>query len=193
MKILNRLMASAVAIFAVCSPAWAEGLYVEGAIGHTFGNEQKYNSIDFDVDDAVSYGGAVGWNDLLGPFDVELDIYRTERGYDGFSTDLISLSVMANLIYDLPVHLGPVGFYAGAGLGTINVEYDGGASFPAFSDDEWVFGWQALAGARTDFGDSGWSAFGEWRYQDAEDATLAGLEVEYSSHTLLGGVRYTFR
>jgi opacity protein-like surface antigen len=191
---MKTLLASAALIAAAATPAWAQGnFYVEGAVGHTFGNEQKYNSIDFDVEDSFSYGGAVGWTDLLGPFDVELDVYATDRGYDGFATDLRSVSVMANALYDFPARLGPVGFYAGAGLGMINVEYDGGTSFPAFSDDEWVFGWQAMAGARSDLGPGGWSIFGEWRYQDAEDADLAGFDVEYSSHTIAAGVRYTFQ
>ena len=189
---MRTLLAGSAMLLVAVTPAWAQ-VYIEGAIAHTFGNEQEYNGGDFDVEDSLGYGGAIGWNDLLGPVDVELDLYATDRGYDGFSTDLRSLSVMANAIYDIPAQLGPVNFYVGGGLGAVLVEYDGGTSFPAFSDEAWVFGWQALAGGRANLGAGGWSVFGEWRYQDTEDAELAGIDVEYSSHSVLGGVRYTFQ
>lgn len=191
---MKTVLTTAAIMLAGSAPAWAQNtLYIEGALGHTFGNELHYGSVEFDMQDSLGYGGAIGWADLVGPLDVELDLYRTDRGYDGFTSDLRSLSVMANAVYDFPAGFGPFNFYVGAGAGMINVEYDGGATFAAFSDDEWVFGWQALAGARVDTVASGWSVFGEWRYQEASDAELAGLDVEYASHSVLGGVRYAFQ
>lgn len=173
----------------MAAPANAQ-VYVEGQVGSALESEVDYNNVSFDVESDTAWGGAIGMTSLWGPFDVELDVLLTDRGYDGFATSLKSTSVLVNGIYNFQTGW-PVTPYAGAGIGAIQVEYDGGSSFPAFSDEEWVFGWQALAGARLNVSER-FGVFGEVRYQGAQDAELAGVDVEYNSVSVLLGGRFTF-
>jgi len=183
------LGAAIAALFA--TPAVAGEFYVEGQVGSALESELAYGGTDFDVESDTAWGGAVGITDVFAGIDLELDVMTTSRGYDGFGSSLDSLSVLVNGVFDIPLTLGPISPYAGLGLGMIEVEYDGGSAFPAFSDSEWVLGGQVFAGARANIANN-FSLFGEWRYQAAEDADLASTDVEYASHSLLFGARYTF-
>ena len=183
--------AAATLLAAPLALAQSGDIYIEGAAGYAFEGDYGYNGLDFTVEGDWSGGVALGITDLIGDFDVELDIYSTSRGYEGYSTSLDSLSVMVNGLYDFDMGDSPITPYVGLGIGQVKVEYDGANQFPAFSDEEWVFGWQAMAGGRWQANEQ-FSLFAEWRYQSAEDADLAGLPVEYGSHNLLLGGRLTF-
>lgn len=188
---MKKLLLGAAIAAVLATPAAAGELYIEGQVGSALESELGYGGTDFDVESDTAWGGAIGMTDVFAGMDLELDVMTTSRGYDGFATSLDTVSVLVNGVFDIPLTLGPFNPYAGVGLGMIEVEYDGGSVFPAFSDSEWVLGGQVFAGARANIAQNV-SLFGEWRYQTADDAELAGVDVEYSSHSVLFGARYAF-
>ena len=81
--------------------------------------------------------------------------------------------------------------YVGAGLGAIRVTYDVGASFPAFSGDDTVAGGQISLGLRYAVGAG--QIFTELKHQEAfDDASIRGVDVGYSSTSVIAGFRFAF-
>ena len=158
----------------------------------TFGDTQTYDTDSFSVDSDFTFGGAIGKSNFIGPIAMEIDVLKTSRGYTGFRSSLESTSVMVNFVYDTPI-TGPIGTYVGGGAGMVNIKYNGADELLAFTGKQWRFGWQALAGVDLKVGSSPFSAFGEWRYQDATDATIQSVaNISYSGHSVLGGIRFDF-
>ncbi|MEO1250899.1 MAG: outer membrane beta-barrel protein [Pseudomonadota bacterium] len=180
-------------LMAMATPAFAGDLYVKAFGGYTLGSEQEYGGIDFDTEGDFSFGGAVGLAELLGPLDIEVDVLHTDREFESAPTSLSSTSVMANAVFRFDPPGLPIGPYVGAGVGMINTRYDGAGLFPALTGDDWTVGWQALAGAEYQVSLSPLRVFAEWRYQQAGDAEIQGIDdIEYSAHSILGGVRFEF-
>jgi opacity protein-like surface antigen len=217
----SRLLASAaVAGLLAAAPAQAEGLYI-GAFGGVNFVDEATGSADVPGGGGVSYtvdvendigwaaGGAIGygfdfglraeaevayrWNDLdrasLGPVAVDLE------------GDTTALSIMGNLWFDIPL-TGRVRPFLGGGIGMAQVSLNDvevavapGTTF--VDDSDWVFAYQLGGGVAFQVA-PGVDLTAEYRYFGTDDpeyeleAVAADAEYEYSSHSVLFGLRYSF-
>ena len=185
---MKKVIFAAALMLGLSSTAFANQYYLEGFGGLTVNPDLGYDDSDFEMDTGYNVGGAFGTT--VNEFDVEGEIFYTESDYEGYNSNVNALSVMVNLVYGFPV-ANTVEGYVGAGLGGVNVEYDGGSNFSSFTGDEWVFGGQIFGGILVPVGEN-ISLFGEYRYQHAADAEIQGLDVEYRGHHFSVGVRATF-
>ena len=177
----------------VAAPARAMDMFVEGALGAVFASDVDVAGTSQTAEADANAFIALGVADVGGVVDIRLEYATTDRTYeDSLFAQLQSSSLMLNASADF-AHLGPVDLYAGGGLGVVDVEFHG---MPFFFDgvegSETVVGWQLVGGARAQMFSSPFSIFGEFRYQDAADATIDGVDIEYNSTSFMGGVRWTF-
>jgi opacity protein-like surface antigen len=161
--------------------------YIEVFGGANFYPDLDYDSTVYPLDNGFNIGAAVG-KSLTDRIDVEFEAFFTNTSYSEFNDELDSLSLMANVFYNIPV--GPVVTYLGAGAGAMSLWYE-------FQDDgisnDWVFGYQFIAGVRYPIADCV-SLFTEYRYSAAiEDAIFYGSEpAEYRTNGLSVGVRLSY-
>lgn len=112
--------------------------------------------------------------------------------------DITANYLFANAMYDLTADDAPVQPYVGAGigLGFVGVDYSP-SDTPIIDDDETVFAYQVMAGARVPFS-GGWSGFGELSYRGTSDVEtdigLFGgeLDIENRGTILEIGLQYDF-
>jgi opacity protein-like surface antigen len=146
-----------------------------------------YNGVIYPMDQGDTYGLGIYVNDFAG-FEVGLDVMVTDRRYTDFVSGLETVSYMLNGRY--PFELGP-GFdaYVGAGVGAIDIRYDGADFYPEGTGNAVSAGGQLSAGLRYDLGIG--QVFGEARYQFAfEKVEIEDPNIEYNSTALLIGVRF---
>jgi opacity protein-like surface antigen len=192
---MKRLLAgAAIAVCALGMTSRAEAMevFVEGALGAALDSD-----VDVDGGSETAQGGpagfvAIGLADVIGNVDVRLEYMTTDRDYENsFFAQQQTSAIMLNATVDAPV--GPFELYGGGGVGIIEVEFHGMPGFYSGVDGgESVFGWQIVGGARIPILSTPFSAFAEGRYQAASDATIDGIDVEYNSLSVVGGVRWTF-
>ena len=168
-------------------------VFVEGGLGAIFDSDLDVGGTSQTAESDANAFVAIGMANVGGtPIDVRLEYATTDRSYENsFFAQLQSSSIMLNATYNIPA--GPVDFYAGGGAGMIDVEFHGMPGFfNGVDGSESKFGWQVVGGARVKLFDWPLAAFGELRYQDAGDATIDGVNVEYNSTSAMGGLRWTF-
>ena len=137
---------------------------------------------------AITAIAMVGWKPSE-EVSLAADVMFAESEYDGCSSSLQSLSFMLDAIYvcDTGDFWHP---YLGVGAGAVDVRYNGGNQFPAFTGSEWAFGYQATAGIRLDV-DERHAIFVGYRYQTSEDVSIKGVsDIEYQSHNISIGVSF---
>lgn len=181
------VIASAVALLSA-APALAEGsgYYIEGTGAYEFGTEVQLAGIDVDTDNGYRVAGAIG-RQLPNGLALEVEATYGARDLSGVPVEINALGIMANAIFNFDVE-GPFGAYIGGGVGPANVEVD---FTGVASDNDWVFGYQAMAGATYAVSENV-TLFGEYRYFGATEASIGGADVDYGSHSLGGGVRLGF-
>lgn len=181
---------SSAAFLALTLPASAQN-YGEIYGGGVFERSENYGTGDFDLDTGTAVGFGVYASGILGPgIEIGLDVMHTESDYIGFNTSLESNSALLVARWSTPLSAG-TSFYTGAGLGAIRVRYDGSTSFPAFTGDDTVSGGQLSIGLRYAVGPG--QIFTELKHQETfDDASIQGVDVGYSSSSLLAGYRFSF-
>ncbi len=156
------------------------GWLVEGAFGyaHDSGLRGEF-ALGYRENEADELSGK-----FLGtPF--ELDIDGT------FSI----LTTMANLYYDFNLNSygGSTGAMAnlvpfiGGGIGAAFMDIDD----DTFDDDDTVFAWQVTAGLAYNFTPNVAGTV-SYAYFATSDPEFDGVELDYDSHNVLAGIRYTF-
>lgn len=124
-------------------------------------------------------------------------------GFPTISTnidDLSQLTLMANVLYD--ISLGKrfsLSIGAGAGADRISLDWPGFNSGGGWSDDDWVFAWQGIAGLNYAMSPD-CDVFVDYRYLNADGPEFHTLAVvPYSmrpddvvTHTASLGLRYHF-
>jgi len=170
--------------------------------------------ISASMSDGYIAGGALGYN--VGPFlfggnfRVELgldyrsnDISRVRAGgvaLAGSTGSVDNLAGMVNGIVDLPIDLGGIKPYLGAGAGfaSVSLSHVGAAGFLLSNDTDTVPAIQGIAGAKYDLTPN-WAVGVEYRF-------LAGFNMrfhspvlatdfstsDYHSHSVLASITYTF-
>lgn len=184
------------------------GVYISGNLGAVFLDDS-----DFDVDDisgefSFDTGGvatfAVGTS-IGAAVRIELELASRvndsdQIDYDDFDFSLevdgevTTGSFMANAYYDFK-NEGRFTPFIGGGLGFANVEYDiddiGGLDDTDGKEDDDVMAYQMMLGV-------GFAATEklsidlQYRYFGTEDPEFDGIDVEYQTHNILLGLRYSF-
>jgi OmpA-OmpF porin, OOP family len=201
------------------APAEADGLYI-GAFGGVSFLDEATGSADgpapgvsytVDVESDTGWAGGLvvgyGFSEWLR---AEGELSYRQNGLDqaklgpiavDLDGDTTALSVMGNVWFDLPLG-GPVRPFLGGGLGMSQVSLNdvevpalGGAQF--VDDSDWVFAYQLGGGVAYRVA-PGIDITAEYRYFGTEnpefnlDAIPTTGEFEYSSHSVLFGIRYSF-
>lgn len=201
--IVASILAATTLATAGAANAQNEGFYLGGFGGVSFFDEVSLESpiptMTGATDTGFGFGGAMGYgldNGLR--FEGEVAYRQADIGEmtiggvpipADFTTD--SLSVMANVWYDLPVDLGRFQPYVGGGIGLADTELtQNGPSVVTFADR--VFAYQLGAGTSVDLGD-GLEAFVQYRYFGADDPSAGFLGGDFdwnlASHNVEGGLR----
>jgi len=190
-KILGVMMRKAAVLGAlalmISAPAFAQGdgYYIEGTGALELGTDVELAGIDVDTESGYRISGAIG-RSLPDGLAFELEATYGERDLDGVPVTVSGFGLMGNAFLEFDVQ-GPFGGYVGGGIGVVNVEVD----FIGITDDDWVFGYQFMAGGTIQAADNV-EVFGEYRYLGASDADIGGSDVGYSSHSIGAGVRFGF-
>ncbi|MFP3942710.1 MAG: outer membrane protein [Alphaproteobacteria bacterium] len=172
-------------------PADEEQFYIEGFGGVSFARDLSYGAAKFEMDTGWNAGGALGAH-LNEHWDLEVDVFYSELGYEGFETSISGLSVMLDLLYNFNTGW-VVDPYVGAGFGVTRVRYDGANQFPTFTGQEWAFGYQFMGGLMyevTPIVD----LFAEYRFHDiGGDVEIKGVpNIDYETHNISAGIRLNF-
>jgi opacity protein-like surface antigen len=215
-----KLLASAalVTVLAAASPAQADDLYIGAFGGANFADEadgtgdvgggygytvEVENELGWAAGAAVGYGFDIG---LRAEAEVayrmnELDQANIAIAALDLDGDTTALSIMGNLWFDIPLN-GPVRPFLGGGLGMAQVSLND-VEVPAIGpgtfvdDSDWVFAYQLGGGIAFQVA-PGVDVTAEYRYFGTDDpefeleAAPVDAEYEYSSHSVLFGIRYSF-
>ncbi|MEA3486235.1 MAG: outer membrane protein [Thermodesulfobacteriota bacterium] len=190
----------------MCSPAFAAGnFYVTPQVGVTFLN-------DADISDNGVAFGTVGFDagygaGISGGYDFGVIRLEGEAGYRKNDLDTISipgegefpipgettaLSLLLNCFVDFETGTGFTP-YAGAGIGVAKVEFE--ASDEDISEDDTVFAYQFVAGVGYAVAENV-TLDVSYRYFATADPTFDDggdeIEMEYGSHNIFMGVRFSF-
>lgn len=136
--------------------------------------------------------GQLGFEGELGWRGSDID---TVGGASG-GGDLNAYSIMGNIVYDV-ANFGGLRPFIGAGVGTAYVDTSATRlNRNSYSGDDWVFAYQAFAGAAYDLTEN-WSMKGQYRYfgtteYDATTAAGAKFDDSVKSHEILIGLTYSF-
>jgi opacity protein-like surface antigen len=160
--------------------------------GYTQSPDLDYGGTAREMDFGYNVGAFVGWKQSE---DVSFmaDFMFAESEYKGFASSIQSLSVMLDAMYvcDTGDFWRP---FIGAGAGAVEVNFDRSATGPFLpgslgSGSEWAFGYQGMAGIAFAVDDTHAITIG-YRYQAAEDVTIAGRNIEYATHNISIGVAF---
>ena len=193
-----------------------EGFYVEGRGGVNFVQEIDVNDdpagfvsaggdIDIDLNTGWLANGAIGYSSQIG-WRVEIEGGYRENNLDDIelsgigpttNTDLDGdasvLTGMFNAYFDFDPSLygagnWPIIPFAGVGVGAARVKFDDGTG----SDEkDLAFAYQVMGGMSVPVGDNITLSV-MYAYLDTNELDFDGFEFDYSSHSVMGGVRFTF-
>lgn len=217
---MRGILAALAAVWLLPSGALAqnlhEGFYVEGRGGVNFVQEIDVHEdpagftsaggdIDIDLDNgwlangAIGYASQVGWRvELEGGYrkneldDIELSGIGPTANTD-LDGDASVISGMFNVYFDFDPSLYGVGNwpiipFVGIGAGVVEVEFDDGTG----SDEEdLAFAYQIMAGLSVPVGDN-ITLSASYAFLDSSELDYDGFELDYTSHSVMGGLRFTF-
>ena len=115
--------------------------------------------------------------------------------------DISAITVMANIYYD--INLARLGVkneqwaklvpYLGGGIGVafLNADVDRIGAASGFDKNDTTFAWQVSGGFVYNF-NSRWAGTLNYSYFVAEYPSFDVLDIDYASHNVLAGLRYSF-
>jgi len=182
--------------------------YIGGEGGWTSLENSKATSAGISgtvkYDSGWNAGARVGYQ--TGPWRFEGEYRHQENGINsiagfGASGTTTADAIMANAIYDFSLN-SQFSPHIGAGIGAVDLNTSGkvtGIGGVFRNNDDWEFGYQAIAGVRYAFNPN-WALDLDYRYLGTADATtklapaLGGGKVSYSynSHSLVASLTYVF-
>lgn len=186
--------------------AQEDTLYLSAYLGLNTLQDQDYTnraapvSGDLELDDAPSFGGALGFR-LHRSFRVEAEVNYSSNDLDSLngstgsgpvSGDLEAMTFMLNGYYDFDLDWPVVPYIgAGAGFGLFDASVrDGGTNITQNSSgDDWSFVYQVGGGLRYNMSDHV-SLSGGYRYIGSSDIEFDRTEVDYSAHEIRFGLHY---
>ncbi len=150
---------------------------------------------DLEADDGWGAGLAIGYRSGRG-FRLEGEAVYRNNDVEvmgavfpqlEIGADVYSVGLMANAYFEPELRF-PINPYIGAGLGGANVALD--ADDLDIDNDDWVFAYQAMAGAVLKLRTV--DLFAGYRYFATDDPAFQGTEIEYRTHNLEVGLRIGF-
>lgn len=195
---------------AIASAQGAGHIYMEGRGGVTFLNDADNTgggiTVESGFDPGLSVAAAFGYADPSG-FRGEIELGYGENEIDNVagidlsllnaSGDVSVFTALGNVYYDIKTR-GPLTPFVGVGAGVANISVDGSISdFGSIdNNDDTVIAYQVGAGVAYALSPH-WSFTLAYRFLATTDPEFGGtllgsFESEYSSHNVLGGIRFTF-
>lgn len=183
--------------------AGAESWYVGGNIAAVFLDDSDIdNGVSGKAEFETGYGfaGVVGHN--FDPWRLEGEISYRNNDYDKVGVtggqpvnvggSFKSLGLLVNGYYDFKIQESIKPFLMiGAGGARLDTDAVSGGGISISDDDVWQFayqiglgvGWQAATSLTFDL---------SYRFHSTLDPKFKGLEMEYQTHNILLGIRYSF-
>ena len=197
------LVTTCIFLMVCSSAAFAEPWYVGingGAVWLMDSDVKNGQNGKAEFDPGYAFGGDVGYD--FGPVRLEGEIEYRSNDYDKAGLDSVgkaksggsykSLALMVNGYYDFENSSSFTPFLM-AGIGGADIDTDsvtsGGLNVP--DDDSWQFAYQVGAGVGWEFTDS-WILDISYRFFGTTNPKFGGVEMEYLSHNVLVGIRYSF-
>ena len=121
-------------------------------------------------------------------------VIELSLGSGPLDSDVEIQSFMLNGIIDFKLGDGPIGVYAGGGIGVAVTRFDIRNVLGVENDrSEWnsSFAYQGLAGVTFELGDSA-EIFGGVRWFDALEVDITNVQIDASSVNLEVGLRFYF-
>lgn len=187
------LCAVATATALLSLPTTAEAQWAAEAFGGvTWPGEVRYDARDIDMLTGLALGGRVMYVPPARRLSYGLEISYTDSEYVGWGTNLRSLGAFGLARYTVPTK-GRFSGYATAGLGYMQIEYDGQTNSPTLSGTDTQLGGQIALGLAYDWSEKV-TVFSEWAYRETfEDSEIQGItDVEFNSTTVVFGARMNF-
>jgi len=176
--------------------AFERSVYIEAEGGIAFASDLFWSppagfGATWVMDTGYNVGGAFGVH-LSPNWDVEIEGFYANVGYEVSDSNISGLSAMVNVLYNFDTGWG-IDPYLGAGLGATRVYYDRQIAPVGWSGGDWGFGYQVMGGVMMHVSPS-LGIFVEYRFHDVtSDAEIpSGVIAEYQTHNVSGGVQFTF-
>jgi outer membrane protein OmpA-like peptidoglycan-associated protein/opacity protein-like surface antigen len=157
------------------------------------------SSGEVEFDNGTTMLGAIGYA-MGNGFRFEGELARRMNDVNSFTTSGVStstdgearvLSLMANALYDFKTGT-PLTPYVGLGVGLASLKMSSSAPPAAGTGREQDFAWQGIVGAAIKLSEA-LDLTADYRYFDMGDVEInPGVDVDYSSHTFLVGLRWRF-
>jgi opacity protein-like surface antigen len=214
---INLLSASVTFVaFAFGTQVHAQTYYVGGEAGWSSLEDQRDRpnvaapAITSRFDDGFAVGARAGYE--MGPWRFEGEYAYREQGQSsirvggvgtfGASGDRHAHAVMGNVLYDVPLGawmpmMLPLTPHIGAGIGAVNLTDTVRVAGRRNTDDDWVFGYQAIGGVRYNFSPA-LALDVDYKYFATEDARFringTGITYRsgYESHNIMASLIYRF-
>lgn len=185
-------LGAALAAAGLGSAAQAQNWSAEVFGGARLEGELGYGGADLDTDTGYFYGVRGLYTPGNPNLSYGLEISRSEAEYTGLGARSSATGAFGILRYTLPTK-GPISPYVTAGLGVLDVDYNGATAGAAFSGNDQQLGGSLALGVAYEVSDRV-GIFGEFNHRRAfEDSTIAGVgDVEYQSNNVAVGVRFNF-
>jgi opacity protein-like surface antigen len=188
---MKHIATALLCLIPLTSIAHAEGWKAEVYGGIGLAGSLTYSDLPFNTDRGSTFGIGVYNDSVVKNLSFGLDVMSTDTAYSDYETGVKSLSVMANARYFTAVS-PKLEAYAGLGLGTIRVTYDGKAQFPDFTGSDNVFGGQVELGMRYKMADKT-GLFAAIKHQAAfNDAAVVSADQSFSSTNVIAGISFSF-
>src|SRR5262245_35952675 len=100
--------------------------YVEIGAGQVFDSDVDFDGVQHTLDSDPNVFIAGGFQNFVGNVDLRFDVFTTDRYYDvGIFPQLQTTSYMVSGLFTVPVMPDRVDLYGGAGVGMVDVDFNG--------------------------------------------------------------------
>ena len=199
------IIACCTTLISISTIAYGAGPYVSGNIGFVIPNDSDVTESGLtaviESDTGLGLGVALGYDAEFIRYEAEFVYQKNDMDNisatgvsSSISGDTTSYGVLLNFYYDIRSKSSFVP-YLTAGLGYANVEVSS-ISVPGFgtlttSADDGVFAYQFGAGVGFPINEATILDI-KYRYFATTDPSFQLAEIEYSSHNIYAGIRYSF-
>lgn len=191
---MKSFLAAIALVLLSVSPAAASGFYVSAYGGANWDDVIDAKGVDDQTGSVI--GATVGTSVASVPgLRIEADLSFRQNEVDLFggfiSADHDTTALMGNVVYDLPVKLGPVHPYvlAGIGYGHTEATFEDVALLKLEASG---MAWQLGAGLNTNLSDTVTAGIG-YRYFQGPELEVLGLELsDGSNHSVVAQVAFQF-
>lgn len=172
-------------------PYWYAGLNAGFVVTSQDDWKRTGASGEFDLDEAFTYSGSIGYQPNNFRYEVELGAADQGVGTTGHHGDINMYKLMANVIYDFN---NAGGFFPFLGVGAGAVKLDvAQTNSAAISGNDTTAAYQLIAGLNLGEVFPQTNLQVDYKYLDSfSDFEIGSTDVEYNAHTVEAGLRFRF-